>query len=475
MKVLDKYVAYNFLKSTLMCMVAIILLRIVVSLFLEMDEFLEIKQEAQSSRIMLHHIASYYSFQSMQYFRELGGVIIVAAAAFSLWRMNHANELTTVLASGISLHRILLPIIICAIGFNLLIIADSELLIPSFKYQLIRSPDDLSGQEAYQIRLIVDEKNTAWYSRRFKPAEQSLENPLLILRDNRFAYIGHITAPMAVYDNSVKGWVFKSIASSTSSQTTPAVMQLKGCQEAPTTSFIPTAIGPDAIIKYVRSLPKNRAIDWKHARSIRSVKISDPSLNLTIHADRLILKKANGRIVGAILKNASFVYRRKKKTRQKEGDIIVSFQATAAIYKSDKHQRGWILSDGKLIYQSDLTPQELALRQSSNWIDYMSMAELTRLLRLKRVPDPQRAMLVRHSRFADFFNNIIMLLVAMPFILSRERNTKVSAGLALLMAGGTFAFIYLTRYIGLNPILAAWLPLLIFGPIAALMLDMIKT
>ena len=80
-----------------------------------------------------------------------------------------------------------------------------------------------------------------------------------------------------------------------------------------------------------------------------------------------------------------------------------------------------------------------------------------------------------HSRFADFFNNLIMLLVAVPFILSRERDIKVSAGLAMLMAAGTFIFIYLSRYIGLHPVLAAWLPILVLGPVSAVMLDAIKT
>ena len=297
---------------------------------------------------------------------------------------------------------------------------------------------------------------------------------LLILRDNRFAYTGHITGPTAVYDSSIDGWVLES-TTTPSGQVIPAILQLKGCHRVPTTSFIPTTIGPDTIIKYVRSLPKNRMISWKKARSIRGVKISDEPLNMTIYAERLILKKVNGQLVGTTLKNAIFIYHKKKEPEEKKRKIIAYFQSAAATYKSDKHQRGWILSDGKLIYQSDLTPRELALRQSSNWIDYMSMAELSRLLQLRRLPDPQRAMLVRHARFADFFNNIIMLLVAVPFILSRERNTKASAGLALLMVGGTFAFIYLTRYIGLNPILAAWLPILVFGPIAAFMFDMIKT
>jgi len=468
MKTLDKYIVCNFLKSALLCMVAIILLRIAVSLFLEMDEFVETKHGQKTLGTMLHQIFTYYGFQSMAYFRQLGGVIIVAAAAFLLWRMNHTNELTAVMASGVSLHRILLPIIICAIGFNFLIVIDSELLIPPFKYQLVRDPEDVSGKETYQIRLIVDGKNSAWYSRRFELAHQRLEHPLIILRDERLAYLGHLTGPVAVYDKSA-GWMLKGTTTS-AGRSNPAVMQLAGCQHAPTTDFIPTVIGPDTIIKYVLSLPKNRNVDWREGSGIliRGVEIHDLSLDLTITADILTARNLNGRLIGTTLENAFFEYHRK-------GETIAYFHATTATYKARRQQRGWVLTNGKLIYESDLSPRELALRQSGNWTDYMSTAELTRLLRLRKVPDLRRAMLVRHTRFADFFNNIIMLLVAVPFILSRERNTKVSAGLALLMAGGTFAFIYLARYIGLNPALAAWLPILVFGPVAAVMFDTIKT
>jgi lipopolysaccharide export system permease protein len=84
-------------------------------------------------------------------------------------------------------------------------------------------------------------------------------------------------------------------------------------------------------------------------------------------------------------------------------------------------------------------------------------------------------MLVRHCRFADFFNNLIMLLVAVPFILSRERNIKASAGLTVLMVGVVYVVVYFARYVGLAPVIAAWLPVLLFGPLATFMLDAVKT
>ena len=69
----------------------------------------------------------------------------------------------------------------------------------------------------------------------------------------------------------------------------------------------------------------------------------------------------------------------------------------------------------------------------------------------------------------------ILAFLAIPFILSRERNIKASAGLSVLMAVSYFAFIHICRLVGLPPILAAFLPILLFGTVAAVMLDSIKT
>ena len=105
----------------------------------------------------------------------------------------------------------------------------------------------------------------------------------------------------------------------------------------------------------------------------------------------------------------------------------------------------------------------------------MSTSELGRLLRLRRVSDTEGAKLVRHTRFADFFNNIILLLVGVPFILSRERNIKSSAGLTVLVVLGVYVCIYLSRYVGLPAMLAGWAPIIIFGALAGFIVEAIKT
>src|ERR1035437_9280475 len=122
MRTLDRYIIRSFLYTALLFFIIIISLRVVIDLNFNLDEFL--KGNA-SGADKFHNIASYYLYQIPAYVIELGGILIVASAAFTLARMNHSNELTAILASGVSLRRVILPIVICAVGMNVLVVLDT--------------------------------------------------------------------------------------------------------------------------------------------------------------------------------------------------------------------------------------------------------------------------------------------------------------------------------------------------------------
>lgn len=466
MKTLDRYIVRSFLVSAMLSLVVLMSMRIIADLFVNMDEFTKTKQVRveRTAAGVVEDIVSYYGHQALVYFRDLSGIIIVAAATFTLWRMNHTNELTAMLASGVSLHRVLLPIVFCCIGLNLLVIVDSELLIPNVKYELVRNRDDPAGTDAYQVRLVTDAQDSVWYSQQLIPSEGRLRDPVIVLRDERLAYAGHISGPEMAYDETSGEW---RLSPSSNAQ---AILAIPGWKYAPSTERIPTHVGPARIIENaVARSGDGGPINWAKTPGIGNINIADASLGLTISAKRMGIRVDGDRVAGTTLEQARFTYHRPN------NQVYATFVAPEATYKDDPRDFGWWLTGGKLVYASDLTPPDLSLRQSSNWLSLMSTTELTGLLRLQRVPDLENAMLVRHCRFADFFNNLLLLLVAVPFILSRERKIKASAGLTVLMVIVVYVFIYTSRYVGLSPALAAWLPMLIFGPVAALMLDSVKT
>ena len=481
MKTIDRYIVKNFLIAALLCFVALMAIRILADLFFNMDEFTKSKGVgAKTLPMVLGQMGSYYGYKSLAYFRELGGVIIVAAAAFTLARMNHTNELTAILASGVSLHRVLLPIVICAAGLNLLVLVDSEVLIPRCKEQLVRDRDDVGSSQAFQVRLMTDDRNSSWFSRRFVAEAERVDRPLIVLRDQRYKRWGHIAGPSAAYDSAMGGWVFASAAPADSDEAPEHPrLHIGGALAAADTTFIPTGLGPAEMIGKAQDKVGGGDLDWEKVTGIRKLVVDEPGTNeeilpagnLRIRAQRLGLNVSNGKALQAELAKPEFIY------TGSDGKPLAKFVAEGATYRphGDPRRRGWLLYGGKLVYLCDLTPGALAVRKSSDWMQYMSSSELGRLLRLGRVGDKHSAKLIRHSRFGDFFNNIILLLVGVPFILSRERNVKASAGLTVLTVGGAYICIYLSRYIGLPPMLAAWMPIIVVGAVAGLVLDAVKT
>ena len=95
----------------------------------------------------------------------------------------------------------------------------------------------------------------------------------------------------------------------------------------------------------------------------------------------------------------------------------------------------------------------------------------------------------KHFRFTDPIINMVMLLLGLPLLVSREkRSTKTSIGLAMLGAGGCFIVTFACKLMVGEDIfgqffsnqdftyaLLAWMPIIIFLPLSVLALDSIKT
>jgi len=462
MKTLDRYILRNFLFTLVMFLIVGILLRGVVDLFINLDEFAEVEMSFVD-RVKM--IGQYYACQSVAYFGELGGVLIVASAVFTLARMNKTNELTAMLAAGVSLHRVLLPIVISSMLMGGLIMLNQEFVIPPLAPKLVRDPDDAPGIKTFQVRLMTDGAGSVWYSEGFSPVENVMSNPVVILRDHKYKAIASIVGTQARPGelDGVAGWFIED----------GSIGQLGGpgtvWRDIPDSRRIYTIVDPARILTESGQHPKAR-----RPRSVRNPQAEDRRYHLRVKAayfrpGRSFQSPGGKTLRGGSLERPRFIF------RADDGRTLATFLATSADFHADEHGGHWRLYGGTLFCPSDLTGDYLILRRSSWWLQYMSTSELTRLLKLKRVPDEEAARLARHIRFADPINNVIMLLLGVPFILSRERNVKAAASLCLLMVATFYVFIYICRYIGLPAVWAAGLPVVLFGPIAAVTVDSIKT
>jgi lipopolysaccharide export system permease protein len=214
MKILDKYVARNFLIGYCIAFCVLIGLRIVIDLFGSLDEFTE--HADLGAMAVIANILTYYVLNTPLYFRDFAGMITVVAAAFSLGKMVCKNEFVAMMASGVSLKRIMAPIILLSILLtSLLVVIDQEFLIPPLSDKLVRKKDDIPGQESYSVRFIIDSRGSLIFSQRFDVKTATLHKPTILTRSKiprspRWELTGWITAEKATYNPKSQTWDFVS-------------------------------------------------------------------------------------------------------------------------------------------------------------------------------------------------------------------------------------------------------------------------
>ena len=466
-------------------------LRIVADLFVNLDEFAEVaEKQGVGTWYLVGQVASYYFYNSLTYFTEMGGIIILVAAAFSLARMNHTNELTAMLASGVSLYRVVWPIILAAMLMGGLIIIDQEFLIPNVKHKLLREGDEIGGiKKGDRVKLLADGYNSVWYANLFDPQEKKLHSPLVLLRDDGFRYTAHAGAKFAtfsVFERS-PGWLTNNgfLFCKSGDDGKGNV----GWRHTQDTSQIYTVINPEELVEIGKKMwadrPENRGKSFPKGKTIGGVteiKARDKHFNMDLRAEQFKpdvpvykdVEKTTVGVEGGELIRPRFDFRSKGDDHR----VLATIAADRAVWIPGSIIQGhWKLQGGVLFIPSDLTPEELNLRQSSSsgGREYMSSRELTKLLKLKRAGNLNAIRLAKYVRFADPLNNLVLLLLGLPFILSRQLNIKASAVLCLLIVMAFYVFIYICRYLGMPDFFAAFLPLLIFGPTSVAMLDSIKT
>jgi len=209
MKILDKYVAKNFLFGYLIAFCVLVGLRIVIDLFINLDEFTE--HADLGTVAVLRNIFNFYAINTTMYFRDFAGMIVVVAAAFSLGKMTKNNELVAVMASGLSLKRLIAPIVFLALILTGFLIIDQEILIPKLADKIVREHEVVPGEETYDVWFIRDSEGSLICSQNFNVKNAVLNRPTIITRrqvpdTSIWEVTGRIVADQAIYNFEEKRW-----------------------------------------------------------------------------------------------------------------------------------------------------------------------------------------------------------------------------------------------------------------------------
>jgi len=212
MTILDRYILKFFLINFVILFSVLFIFTCIVDLFVNINGFLESAEiAAQRAREdpgrlerfgqLLLVILRFYLPRLFQFYAYLVGLVTVGAMGFTLVQLHRHRELTAVLAAGVSLHRVALPIIVAAIGLNVLQFINREAVLPRYAPQLLRDHDEYGGQsmEEFRVPLLHDAHNRMFYARRYFPGEERMEQVVILVRDEALRLTHRIKADEATW------------------------------------------------------------------------------------------------------------------------------------------------------------------------------------------------------------------------------------------------------------------------------------
>ena len=381
--VIDRYILKALLFNYVIALAAMLSLYVVLDMFVNLDEFTE---QNPPLTVLLANIAGYYGPNFFLYFSQLSGGITLFACMTTLARMRKARELTAVLASGVSLHRIAAPVIGFGLATTALLILDTEWVIPSYAAKLARDHDDVIGEKTYAVLFLQDRDDALLSAARFHPINKDLHQLLVLQRDDDGNAVAILEADHAASE--------------------PAAGR--------------------------RGMAKRLAVGGQHP------------------AGRWRLER--GRLTQRVRRTDTTLGPREEK------------RITYPRY-----------------LPSDLDPDAIQMRQSEGWIRFLSLSQLRELeQRQGRSAGAHRAAILqaKHARITAPIINMVLLLLGLPFFLDRSPGNILSdAGKCTLVCGLCYVVTFILQSLqpGSMSALPAWLPIFIFGTLAVVLVDRIRT
>lgn len=196
MTVMDRYVTLTFFKIFAICLICLTGLFVVVDVFSNLEEFIELGQKSSG---MVSILIDYYAPRALEIFDRTGALLALTAAIGTLVWMQRYNELAAIEAGGICKSRVVRPILGSALILVGLSIVNRELVIPRFRESLARSAQSWDGTESQSISPVQDQETAVWIlSGKVTPANRTITQPEFRLPTTGNAIGAEVAAEMAL-------------------------------------------------------------------------------------------------------------------------------------------------------------------------------------------------------------------------------------------------------------------------------------
>jgi LPS export ABC transporter permease LptG len=208
MRILDRYVLRYFLQAYFYCIAGFVSIWFIFDISDNISTFLE-------ERISRALILKYYLTQMPQILVMLLPVALLLALLFVLGRMSRSNEIVSMLTAGVSVPRIIAPLL--AIG--LLTTAGSTALNYSLaphaefaRKKLLEDTQSHRPQLALMAQIFRNRTdNRTWFIQMFRPGENKFVTLHIVQQDANDNITVNYIATSAVYHPETKAWELQQV------------------------------------------------------------------------------------------------------------------------------------------------------------------------------------------------------------------------------------------------------------------------
>ncbi|MCE5302223.1 MAG: LptF/LptG family permease [Planctomycetaceae bacterium] len=198
MCIIDRYLLRQFVQTFLICLLSLTGLWIVFDVFTNLNEF--IRSGRQSGGVLMF-IVNYYSHFWLLVFNLAGGTLAMVSAMFTISWIQRHNEMTALMAAGVSHRRVLKPIILAVATLALLMSMNREVLLPHYREELSRRPQDPLGNKPQSFKTPRRDffSNVEMSGKYTYAGEKRIGEPSFLLPASLAEYGTQLTADNAYY------------------------------------------------------------------------------------------------------------------------------------------------------------------------------------------------------------------------------------------------------------------------------------
>ncbi len=377
MTILDRYLLFLFLKIYLVCFTSFVGLFLVIHLFSNLDELAGLAEPCGGWPTLL---VEFYFPRIAELFDKTAAVLVLVSAIFAVNMMQKRRELLAIEAGGITPLRAIRPIIVAALCIIGLTVANREMVIPTLKDRLVRTPQNWLDQGTADMLVQQDsETGIRLRGEEILLADKQIIKPKVQLPAKFSSRNNRLAAQSASFESA----------------------------------------------------------DRTHPAGIRLKQVTEP---VTLVGFRSIVVE--------------------------EKPVVYS--------PSDV---SW-LADDEVFVVSDVTMEEAAF--GSRLALYRTTPEMMVAVRKPRSWFGNNQKVGLHVRILQPFLDLTLLLLGLPLAMSNsERNIFVAAGISFAVVGAVSVVTLVSQSLGtynlIQPAaLSAWIPLLVFAPLALLSVGRLK-